>query len=64
MLVCLAQLIETPLVTVSCAALKLRRKQSSLMESRVDSHDSWEKNVEVVSKVEAMKGESREKLHQ
>ena len=34
------------------------------MGSRVDSHDSGERNVEVVSKVEAMKGVSSEKVHQ
>ena len=49
---------------VTYAALKLRRKQSSLMGSRVDSHDSGDRNVDVLSKVEAMKGESRKKLHE
>ena len=34
------------------------------MESRFDSHGSGERNIEVASKVEAMKGESCEKLHQ
>ena len=34
------------------------------MGSRVDSDDSGERKVEVVSRVEAMKGESRKKLHQ
>ena len=34
------------------------------MGSTVDSHDSGERKVEVLSKVEAMKGESCKKLHQ